>query len=122
MTSSACSRTPPGACLQLTLRIPNFLVTDPSTGKKRLMPCVVSWNQVLGLEHWGRAKLKKQIQDAFLSALRAAAESSSMKTTSAKSSLSTAVATLACYQEMVRVKRKLRYAKKKLEKANPKKP
>jgi len=28
-----------------------------------------SWNQILGLEHWGRAKLKKKIQDEFISSL-----------------------------------------------------
>lgn len=109
------NETPPRASLLLTLRVPNYEGKDPRTKKLRMLPCVLSWNNVLQLEHNARQGLKKKIQNAFLSALRAAAADSSMKTTSAKSTWSTAVDTLVSYQATVLAKRKLRCAKKKLE-------
>src|SRR5690606_29881105 len=74
-----------------------------------------SWNAILGMGHWQREKFKESIQLAFLSALRATGPASSMKTTTAKSTMSTAAVTLGFYMETVRQKRKLRSAKKRLE-------
>ncbi len=74
-----------------------------------------SWNEILGLEHWGRYKLKKELAASFLSALRASAGSSSMRTTSVKNSLSTYADTLESYLATQQAKRKLRSLKKKLE-------
>lgn len=65
-----------------------------------------SWNQVLALEHWGRAKLKEGIQTAFLSALRLSASDSLTRTTSAKNSMLIAADTLESYRGMLRAKRK----------------
>jgi hypothetical protein len=73
-----------------------------------------SWNALLGLEHWGRAKLKKQIQESFLSALRHAAADCSTRTTSQRSTMSIAADTLASFQATQQAKRALRRAKKKL--------
>ncbi len=77
-----------------------------------------SWNQILGMEHWSRHKLKSEIQDGFLSALRASASDSSTKTTSVKSIMSIAADTLESYREITRKERASRSAKKKLEKAS----
>lgn len=77
-----------------------------------------SWNELLGMEHWQRYKLKAELQKDFLSALRACDDGFSMKTTCAKSITSIAADTLASYLEMSREKRKLKLLKKKLEKAN----
>lgn len=74
---------------------------------------VPSWNAILGLQHFSRAKLKKAIQDDFLSALRASADDSSTRTTSARSTLSIAAATLDSYQRTMQERRKLRSRKSK---------
>lgn len=115
MTSDASSPTPPKVSLRLILRVPNYPYEEPGKNRKRMMPCVPSWNQVVSVETWGRAKLKQKIQDAFLSALRAAGADSSTRTIFARSTLSTAADTLACYQATVLAKRKLKSASKKLE-------
>ncbi len=73
-----------------------------------------SWNHILGLEHWGRAKLKKEIQEGFSSALRASVTDCSMRTTCARNTMSIACDTLASYQTTLLAKRKLRLAKKRL--------
>ena len=73
-----------------------------------------SWNDILGMEHWERAKVKSAIQEVFLSALRLSASDSSTKTTSVKNSMSIAADTLVSYQAMRQEKRRLRQAKKKL--------
>ena len=73
-----------------------------------------SWNQICGMEHWGRAKLKKDIQAAFLSALRASACDSSTKITSAKNTMSIAADTLASYQATTLAKQKSRRVSKRL--------
>jgi hypothetical protein len=80
-----------------------------------------SWNALLGLGHWQRAKLKNQIQESFLSALRAAAADCLTRTTSQRSSMSIAAATLDSYRAMRLSARVLKSAKKKLEKQSAKK-
>ena len=72
-----------------------------------------SWNAILGFGHWQRARLKKAIQDDFLSALRASAADSSTRTTSARSTLSIAAATLDSYQRTMQERRKLKSRKSK---------
>lgn len=74
-----------------------------------------SWNAVLGMGHWQRAKLKSDFQLAFLSALQATDADSWTKITFVKSTPSIAAATLASYRETQQQKRKLRSAKKRLE-------
>jgi hypothetical protein len=69
-----------------------------------------SWNAILGMGHWQRAKLKKEIQSAFLSALRACGGDSSTRTTSQKSTMSIAADTLALYMQTRLTKRKLKSA------------
>ena len=74
---------------------------------------VPSWNAILGLQHFSRAKLKKAIQDDFLSALRAIADDSSTKTTSVRSTFATAAGILDSYQQMMQLRRKLKSRKSK---------
>ncbi len=74
---------------------------------------VPSWNAILGLGHWQRARLKKAIQDDFLSALRASAADCSTRTTCARSTLSIAAATLDSYQRTMQERRKSRSRKSK---------
>lgn len=76
---------------------------------------IPSWNEILKLEHWGRDKLKKEIQESFLSALQRSASDCSTRTISAKSTMSIAADTLVSYQATQRAKRASRRAKKKLE-------
>lgn len=78
------------------LEIPNFQSTKNARGVKQdtMLPAVPSWNDVMQLETWGRAKRKEEIQNAFLSALRASAADSSTKTTCARSTLLIAADTL----------------------------
>jgi hypothetical protein len=77
---------------------------------------VPSWNAILAFGHWQRAKLKKAIQDDFLSALRASADDSLMRTTSARSTMSIAADTLDSYLKTIQERRTSRLAKKRLEK------
>lgn len=86
------------------------------------MPCVLSWNQVLQLEHHARSGLKLKIQNAFLSALRACAADSLTRTISARNTSSTAADTLASYQATALAKRKLRQRNARLEKAKKNTP
>ena len=72
-----------------------------------------SWNAILGFGHWQRARLKKAIQDDFLSALRASADDSSTRTTCARSTLLIAAATLDSYQRTMLERRKLKSRKSK---------
>src|SRR5690349_16140771 len=74
-----------------------------------------SWNDVLGMDHWARDRLKKGIQERFLSALQRSACDFSTKTTCARNTMSIAADTLASFQATQRAKRALRRAKKKLE-------
>lgn len=77
-----------------------------------------SWNDVLGMEEWARYRFKQQVQETFLCALRLSATDSSMKTTSAKNTMSIAADTLALYMTTARQQRALKSAKKKLEAKN----
>lgn len=113
-SSADYSLSPASPRLLLTLSIPSFL--SKSKDDEKLLPCVPSWNEVLGMEHWGRDKRKKEIQAAFLSALRACAAASLTRTTSAKNTWSIAADTLASYQAMVRDKRALKQRSARLEK------
>ena len=74
---------------------------------------VPSWNAILGMGHWQRARLKKAIQDDFLSALRASAGDSSMRTTSQKNTCVIAADTLDSYQQTMQLRRKLKSRKSK---------
>lgn len=71
--------------------------------------------------HWQRAKMKSKIQDDFLSALQADDAGSSTKTTSARSSMLIAAATLASYRATRLSARILKSAKKRSAKASRKK-
>lgn len=106
----------------LTLRIPGYEAKDPRTKKIRLMPCVLSWNNVLQLEHHARSSLKLKIQRAFLSALRASASASSTPTTCAKSTYATLAATLELYLETALEQRKLKSRNARLERAKKSTP
>jgi hypothetical protein len=72
-----------------------------------------SWNRVLGLGHWQRSRLKKEIAADFLSALRASAADSSTRTTSAKNTSLIAADTLASYQRTAQALRESRSRKKR---------
>ena len=72
-----------------------------------------SWNAILGFGHWQRARLKKAIQDDFLSALRASADDCSTRTTSVRNTLSIAAATLDSYQRTMLERRRLKSRKSK---------
>lgn len=77
-----------------------------------------SWNQILGLEHWARYQLKEKLAEDFLRELRAIEGDSSMRITSAKSTISTFADTLECYLKTRQELRKSRSAKKRLERRN----
>lgn len=100
--------------MTITIKIPSFQTI--TKGKIKLEPCVPSWNEILGMEHWGRAKKKQAIQSAFLSALLASASDSSTRTTSARNTLSTAAATLASYLTTTRDQRESKRLSAKLSK------
>lgn len=72
-----------------------------------------SWNEVLGMEHWARYKLKQDLAKSFELSLRATARDFSMKTTSAKNIWLTYVATLELYQRTRLEQRRLRLSRKK---------
>lgn len=116
MISEQSSPTP---VLIFSLVIPDFLSNKGRRGEKKetLVPCVQSWNDMLSLQQWARQKRKKEVQGAFLSALRASASDSSTRTISVRNMLSIAADTLVSYQETVLEKRKLRLANAKLKKA-----
>lgn len=78
-----------------------------------------SWNEILGMEQWQRYQFKQRLAEDFLSELKRTAADCSMKTTSAKNIMWTYAATLECYLQTRREKRRLKLAKKKLEKKSP---
>lgn len=98
-----------------------FGANQPSDGSPPKEPWVTievpgrlpSWNEICGMEHWARYQLKDKIQESFLYELRASASDSSMMTTSAKSIMLTAAATLDSYRAMRREQRALNAAKKR---------
>lgn len=67
-----------------------------------------SWNDILGMEQWARYQFKRELADLFLSVLRASALDSSMKTISARSTISTCADTLESYLRMRQEKRELK--------------
>ena len=73
-----------------------------------------SWNDLLGMEHWARHKLKQELQETFLSALRRSDPTSLTKITYAKNTTSTYAATLELFMETARLRRELKLLKKKL--------
>ena len=79
----------PTLTLILSLRIP---------GK------IPSWNAILAMEHWGRSRLKKQIQDEFISALSLSENASSTLTICAKNTISTVSDIAELFREMSRTK------------------
>jgi len=117
MNSALDSLTPPlisfepapmtlGECV-LTLEVPGRLP---------------SWNDILGMEQWARYKTKKEMADVFLCALRASANDSSTRTTSARSTLLTFADTLERYLLMRQEQRKSKSLRKRLAKKNPSEP
>lgn len=74
-----------------------------------------SWNEILGMEMWARYKFKKELADAFLSALRATESACSTRTTFAASISSTFADTLERYLRMRQELRKSKSRKKRLE-------
>jgi len=80
-----------------------------------------SWNEILGMNHWRRKKFKDELAKGFLSALQASASDSSMRTTCARSIISTYVDTLESYLATKREKQKLRQRSARLKKAKKKK-
>ena len=73
--------------MKITLIIPDFQSLKSARGQKQAttLPCVPSWNDMMSMQQWARAERKKQIENAFLSALRACDADCSTKTTSASS-------------------------------------
>lgn len=80
-----------------------------------------SWNELLGMQHWSRHKLKGGVQKDFLFALRVSERTCSMRTTSAKSITSIASVMLESYLAMIREKRILKSASKNPIPERPKK-
>jgi hypothetical protein len=72
--SAASFPTPAGQRLLLTLTIPGR---------------IPSWNALLAMGHWQRAKAKKKIQDEFISALSLSANASAIPTILVRSGCST---------------------------------
>lgn len=83
---------------------------------------VPSWNEILAMEHWARHKFKEDLAKNFLSALRATAADSSIKTTSARSTMLTYAVTLASCLQTRREQRKLRSLRKKSALKNKSEP
>jgi hypothetical protein len=63
-----------------------------------------SWNDVLNMHHWKRTNYKHALQDSFLSVLQASEKDSSTRTTFAKSTISTACATLGLFLTIRQIK------------------
>lgn len=72
-----------------------------------------SWNEILGMEQWARYKFKNQLADDFSFALRQSGTDSSMKITSARSTMSTYSDTLESYRATKQARRALKRLKGK---------
>lgn len=72
-----------------------------------------SWNEMLKMEHWARYKFKQDLTAGFLSSLRQSESTSSMRITSARSSMSTYSATLERYLVTRQLRRQSKSAKGK---------
>jgi hypothetical protein len=81
-----------------------------------------SWNTILGMQEWRRYQFKKELADAFLSALKASASDCSTKTTSAVNIMWTFADTLEFCLATRQAQRKLRSAKKRLGQKRQSKP
>lgn len=79
-----------------------------------------SWNEILGMNHWRRKKFKDELAKGFLSALRASANDSSMRTTCAKNTMSIFADTLESYLATKQAKRKLKQRSARLKKTKKK--
>jgi hypothetical protein len=76
-----------------------------------------SWNALLGMDHWARAKLKKSIQQDFISALSLSVNASSIPTILAKNGLSTVSDISVLFREMSQIKSHSKPAKGKRKRA-----
>jgi hypothetical protein len=111
---------------QVTPKLPGFGTPEGTPSQFEPAPFVTliipgrlpSWNAILAMEHWARDRYKTTLRENFLSALQLSARDCSTRTTYAKSTLSTAAATLASYDRMIRARRKLRSDKRRSEKAS----
>lgn len=101
-----------------SLVIPSFVSLKSARGEKRetLLPVVPSWNDMLAMQSWARMRRKDEIQRAFLSALRAAADDPLMTITCARNTLLTAADMLDSYRMTALDKRKSKQLAKRLEK------
>lgn len=107
---------------QKVLSLPQTEVTRTEAGPFIVLEIpgrLPSWNDILGMEQWTRYQFKEKLAHTFLSELRAIAQDCSMKTICAKSTIATYADTLESYLLMRREQRRLKFAKRKLEKANP---
>ncbi len=107
-----------------TLKLPGFGTPQDTDTQELLVEFVIpgrvpSWNDILGMETWQRYKYKKELANAFLYELRRIANDCSTETTCASSTWSTYADTLQCYLETAQLRRKLKLARKKLEKESP---
>ena len=75
-----------------------------------------SWNAILAMGHWQRAKFKKRIQAEFLSALKASGNDFWTKTIVRESSTLMRSGTSELSKTTTRLKRKLKRLKGKLRK------
>lgn len=101
------------------IKIPNYRSEKTARGVKKecLLPVVPSWNDVLSKEQWGRDKMKKEIANAFLSALRASESGCSTKIICAASTRSTYADTLESFLKIRLEQRKLRSRNARLRRA-----
>lgn len=104
MNSSDCSQTPAPTCLQLMLRL-------------RIPGRIPSWNAVLSMSHWQRAKAKKQLQKEFISALSLSENASAIRTTFRKNGFSTVSDIAERFEAMSRIKSPSKRRKGKRRKA-----
>ena len=75
-----------------------------------------SWNAILSMGHWQRAKAKKTIQAVFISALSASENASSIPIILAQSGLSTVSAMRLSFAEMSQTKSRSKSSKESVPK------
>ncbi len=75
-----------------------------------------SWNAILSMGHWQRAKAKKAIQAAFISALSALPNECSIPTILARSGLSTVADMRALFAETSQIKSRSKSSKESVPK------
>lgn len=98
----------------------NPQMTNPPNRKIRIeIPGPLpSWNAILAMNHWARMKFKNTLAKSFLCALRQSASDCSMRTTSAKNTMSIFADTLESFLAMKLEKRKSKRASAKQKKGN----